>query len=233
MSQPQNQTWQTIQAELIRRISTRVWQPGDLVPKETDLAIEFGCARGTINRAMCELASAGLIDRKKKAGTRVSHNPARKARLDIPVIRLDVENRGAAYRYVLLGRQLELAPTLVADKLGLPVKTQMLHLRSLHFADNRPFLLEDRWVNPIAVPDILDVDLSKISANEWLVNNAPLTTGDITFSAANADETEAELLETSADTALFVIERSTWVTSLPVTDVRIVYAPGFQMHTRL
>jgi len=227
------QTWQNIQAEIIRRISERVWPPGSLIPKEIDLVKEFKCSRGTVNRAMRELANAGLIDRKRKAGTRVALNPVRKATLDIPVIRLDVENRGVAHKHVVLSRKILVAPILITSKLGLAVGTPLLHLRTLHFAGNQPFLFEKRWVNQSAVPDILDVDFSEISANEWLVQNAPLTTGDISFSAAGASKDEAEILGAKTGEALFVIDRSTWIGTMPVTNARLAYAPGFQMNTKL
>ena len=44
-------SWRSIHAELLRRITTREWVPGASVPSETDLAIAFGCARATVNRA--------------------------------------------------------------------------------------------------------------------------------------------------------------------------------------
>ncbi len=228
-----NHSWQSIQAEIIRRISERIWVPGELVPKETDLAKEFAVSRGTINRAMRELANAGLIDRKRKAGTRVALNPVRKATLDIPVIRLDVENRGVSHKHMVLMQKIVPAPALITGKLGLATGTRMLHLRTLHFAGNQPFLYEKRWVNQTAVPDILDVDFSQISANEWLVQNAPLTTGDISFSATNASKDEAETLGAKIGEALFLIDRSTWIGTMAVTNARLAYAPGFQMHTSL
>jgi len=227
------QTWQTIHAEILRRISTRVWQPGAQLPKDVDLAIEFGCSRSTVNRAMRELADAGLLDRRRKAGTRVALHPVRKATLDIPVVRLDIEARGCQYRHKLLDYDLGPAPLLITSKLGLERDAEMLHIPALHFSDGAPFMVEDRWVNPAAIPAILDVDFAGISANEWLVLNAPLTTGDITFCATNASAQEAEILQAKQGDALFVIERSTWVATVAVTNVRLVYAPGFKMHTQL
>jgi GntR family histidine utilization transcriptional repressor len=226
-------TWRNIQAELIRRIVERIWLPGELVPKEVELALEFGCARATVNRAMREMATAGLLNRKRKAGTRVAVNPVRKATLDISVIRPDVEGRGANYRHMLLERKISRPPLIIANKLSLAMDSKLLQLRALHFADDQPFMLENRWVNPAAFPDILDADFSDISANEWLVQNAPFTTGDISFSALNASQQEAEILCVAKGSAMFVVERTTWLGSLPITSVQMAYAPGFKMHTQL
>ncbi len=228
-----NISWQKIQAELIRRISERIWLPGELVPREIELAEEFGCARATINRAMREMANSGLLNRRRKAGTRVAINPVRKATLDIPVIRLDIESRGASYRYLLLSKKITTPPPVIANRLMLAIKTELLHLKAVHFSDDQPFVFEDRWVNPAAVPEILDVDLENKSANEWLVQNALFTSGDISFSAHNATEKEAEILGVATGAALFVVERLTWLGTLPITSVRLSYSPGFKMHTDL
>ena len=48
-------------AEVERRIYTREWQPGQSIPNEADLAVEFRCARVTVNRALRTLADAGLL----------------------------------------------------------------------------------------------------------------------------------------------------------------------------
>ncbi len=88
------QSWEAIRAEVLNRIRTRVWPPGALIPSEEALAEEFGCARATVNRALRELADAGVLERKRKAGTRVAALPVRKATLDIPVIRQEIAARG-------------------------------------------------------------------------------------------------------------------------------------------
>ena len=118
----------------MRRISNRRWQPGDLIPGEVELAEEFGCARATVNRALRELAEDGLLDRKRKAGTRVALNPVRKATVEIPVIRQDVEARGKAYSFDVLDRK-DLAPTAVLqEQYGLAHTTSLLGLWTLHRA---------------------------------------------------------------------------------------------------
>lgn len=229
MSAPAPNTWQSIEAEVLRRIHSREWQPGELIPNETDLAVEFGCARATVNRALGALASAGLLDRRRRAGTRVALNPVRRATLEIAITRREVEELGARYAYRLLSCRRGTIPAAVAAALGLPAEAEMLHVRALHLADDAPYLLEDRWVNLAAVPEILAADLSRISANEWLVHNAPYTKGDFVFTAVEAAPEDAGVLAARPGAALFVLERTTWNGSQPVTWVRLSYAPGHRM----
>lgn len=226
-------SWRSIHVELLRRISEREWAPGSVVPNEADLATEFGCARTTVHRAMRELAEAGLIDRKRKAGTRVALHPISRVVLDIPIIRLEVEQRNAQWSYGLLQQGVVGAPASIATRLGLRPDTMMLHVASVHFADNHPFLHEDRWINISAIPAVAKVDFTSVSANEWLIQNAPYTSGDISFSAGNADRPLADVLQTIAGAAIFVVDRITWDKDVPVTSVRLSYAPGYRMNTKI
>ncbi len=215
----------------MHRINSRRWRPGDLIPGEVELAEEFGCARATVNRALRELADSGLLDRKRKAGTRVALNPVRKATVEIPVIRQDVEARGKDYSFDVLDRK-ELAPSAVLQQqYGLASSTQLLGLWTLHRADTMPFAYEERWINMAVVPEIADADLATLSANEWLVRNMPLLRGEFTFSAGNATGAESHLLNCPRDAAVFVVYRSTWVVDDAITAVRLVYGPGYSMKT--
>ena len=231
MTQPV--TWQTIQNEALRRIREREWKPGEMIPHEADLAAELGCARATVNRALRELAAAGFLERRRKAGTRVALNPVRKATFDIPIIRRDVEGRGAVHGYRLLERSSAPAPAPVTTKLRLPARTRLLRVSALHLADGAPFCLEDRWVNPDAVPELETADLAAVSANEWLVQNVTLSGGGIEFFAMPADGRLADILGCAEGAALFAIDRTTWAGATPITAVRLTYAPGYRMVTAI
>lgn len=223
----------SIQNEVLRRIRSREWPPGQIIPSEVDLASEFDCARATINRALRELAQTGLLDRRRKAGTRVSLNPVRKATLDIPVTRLEIEARGSTYRHKVLESITLAAPSHIMARMNLRPRQPVLHLKTLHLADDRPFLFEDRWINIGAAAGIQTARLDTISANEWLVQNVPISSGDIALTAEPASADDAQALDVAVGAALFVIERLTFVGAVTVTQVRLAYAPGYRMTTHI
>jgi GntR family histidine utilization transcriptional repressor len=222
------QGWEDIRAEVLRRIRARDWPPGGLIPGEEALSEEFGVARATVSRALRELAEAGVLERKKRAGTRVAELPVRRARLEIPVIRLDVLGRGLAYDFKLLADRLTAAPVPVTARIGLPEGTRLRYLETLHLANGRPFVFEARWLNPAILPDP-PPDFATVSANEWLVTHVSLVSGDIAFTAEPASPREAEVLGIPPGTALLVAERTTHGTEGPVTLVRLAHAPGHRV----
>ena len=222
--------WEAIRAEVLRRIRVRDWPPGATIPNEEDLAVEFGVARATVNRALRELAVAGVLERKRRAGTRVAVLPVRKATLDIPVIRQEVEARGQGHSFRLLCQETRGIPEPVASRLGIAAGVRMIWMETLHLADGQPFVYEARWLNPAVIP--LQVpDFSKISVNEWLVAHVGYALGDIAFSASGASLREAEVMGVAAGTALFITERSTWSPEAPITAVRLAHAPGYRVQT--
>ena len=242
--------WEDIRREVLARIRSRAWPLGTLIPTEATLAQEFGVARATVNRALSELARSGVLERKRKAGTRVAALPVRKATLDIPVIRAEVEARGeaplalqreaeerglmadsTAYSLRLLRCKLAQPPVPVLARLGQDVG-DMLHVETLHLASGRGFVLEDRWLNPAILPTPLP-DFAAISANEWLVAHISYASGDISFCAEAASDAAAAALGIAQGSAVFVTERCTWAPDAPITWVRLIHAPGYRLSTVL
>lgn len=226
-------TWQAVRDAVRARIHARDWPPGAPIPNEADLAGQLGCARATVNRALRALAEEGLIERRRRAGSRVAEHPVRKATFAIPVIRREIEAHGAAYSHLLLALERDRPPAAVRERLGLRGDARLLHVETLHLADGRAHAHEDRWVNLAAVPAIAKADLSAVSANEWLVANVPYTGGDFTFAAESADAGLAAHLGCADGSALLVLERTTWNGDTPITWMRLAHAPGYRMHTKI
>lgn len=225
-------TWQSVRADALRRIRTREWPPGALIPKEAEIAEELGCARATVNRALRDLAEAGYLDRRRKGGTRVTETPVRRAVFDIAIIRQEVEQSGATYGYALLEDRMERLPGDLAARLDVAPGSRWRRVIALHSAGKRPFCLEDRWLNPQLVPSSR-AEFTASSANEWLVRNIPFTDGELSFSANKADTALASRLGCARGNAVFAVERITRTDDAAVTAVTLTYAPGYRLTTQL
>jgi len=233
VSLAQPATWQGVRAEVQRRIRTHQWAPGDPIPNEADLAVEFGCARATVNRALRDLAQAGVLERKRKAGTRVAVNPAGRAVLRIPLIRDEIAEAGLAYGYRLLGSRTACPPDPVRDRLDLAPGTQALHLTALHSGDGAPFVAEDRWINTATVPDASRADFTVQSANEWLVRAMPFAEGRIEISVVAAGSEMAAIFGCDPGAGLLRVERQTWRDGRQITVVALTYRPGHRLVSQL
>ncbi len=153
-------------------------------------------------------------------------HPVRRAVVKIPIIRHEVEASGKAYRYKLLEQNIKNPPAKIGTQ-------SCLYVRALHYTDDTPHALEERWVNQHIVPDILDADLNKISANEWLVLNTPFSSGRVGFSAANATDEQAKLLGLQPDEAVFIVNRDTWQDGAFITNAQIIYTSSYRVESYL
>jgi GntR family histidine utilization transcriptional repressor len=221
-----------VKKDIRRRIVQGVWGAGDLLPNEVDLAQEFQCARATVNRAMRELADEGLVERKRKAGTRVLSSPVRQARFHIPIVRKEIEGRGAMYRYALVNREIIDTPDWLRARLGLEQGKQVLHLTCMHYGDSSPYQYEDRWINLAALPQAAEADFDSVGPNEWLIAEVPYSDAEISFSALTAEADVARNLSCAQGDPLFLAERSTWFETRAITYVRLVFHRGYRMTTR-
>lgn len=218
---------QTTHHEIREAIRARIvagdWALGQRIPDESDFAREYGCARTTVNRAIRALADAGLVERKRKGGTRVRPLPARQAQLTIPIIREQVEATGRDYAHRVLARETATPSPDVLESLHLARAGAMMRIETLHLADAQPFALEHRWVNLAVVPGFRDADLATLSANEWLVRNVPFSNGEVALSATIADVAQAGPLVVQPGDPLFTMHRRTWLEGAAITAMTLYY----------
>ena len=215
------------------RIESGEWELGALIPRELALAEEYNCARTTINRALQALADEGVVVRKRKGGTRVCRMPVRHAKFGISILREQVEVTGSEYSHQNVVTKLKVPPKSVRAKLQTSESQEALFLQTIHLAGNSPYAYEERWVNVEAVPEILRAPLDEISVNEWLVRTVPFSSGDVIFSAENADQRVACALECQIGDALFVLDRTTWVGEKFITTIKLYYRSGYQLYSSL
>ncbi len=218
-----------VREEILRRIRDKIWTPGAAMPNETDLAAELGCARATVNRAMRELAEEGVLERKRKAGTRVASAPVRRAQLKIPLVRTEVEATGARYRYRRLSHRIMAAPTDVKPFMNVG---EVVGLTCLHLADDSPFQVEHRWISLVGVPSARSETFLDVSPNEWLVKEVPFTDVEVTFSAQTASDEVAKLMEQPLGVPVFVTERATWAEGIFITFARLHHPQSYRMTAR-
>lgn len=216
---------QRIRGDIERKIRSGKWPPGYRIPFEHELMVQYGCSRMTVNKVLTALAEAGMIERRRRAGSFVSrpHPYIEQVALDIPDIPVEVAKRGHSYRFQLLGRRLRKPRQRMAHEVEIAEGGQLLALQSLHLADEMPFALEERVVNPLAVPQALEQDFKGVVPGSWLLEHVPWTRAQHRISAAGADERQAGLLRIPPGTACLVLDRQTWRGERPVTFVRQVF----------
>ncbi|KIC36854.1 GntR family transcriptional regulator [Leisingera sp. ANG-M7] len=232
MTDKQRHSWVSIRDSIREMILNSTYGPGDKLPRDEEFAAQFGCARSTVHRAMRDLAQSGLVERRRKGGTTVRRDPVTRATLNIPITRLEVEQKGSTYGYQLIRQSVQPSSPAIMANFALPEARPMLRVEALHLADSRPYIFEDRWICLETVPEITSVDLTRESANEWLVRNRPYSRCDLRLYARPGSASDSEILQSKPGDALFVMERTTWIGEAPITSLSAVAHPGYQLLTQ-
>lgn len=208
-----------IRADIERQILSGALKPGDPIPLERELMAAYDCSRMTANKAVADLVSRGLVVRRRRAGSFVAHPPTGSTILDIPDIRLDLERRGRRYGFRLLRRTVRKARKSDADELALAGGGRLMEVNGLHEADGEPFAAERRLISLAAVPECEDADFSKTPPGTWLLQHVPWSQAEHRIFAIGAPADEAGLLGIAQGAPCLLLERRTWLKTVPVTHV--------------
>lgn len=164
-----------IKAHVLRQIEAGLWKEGDAIPSEQALATEFGVARMTVNRALRELTSERVLVRVQGSGTYVAQRKYQSTLVEIRSIAEEIQARGHAHRSELQRLERTRAGDGLAADFALGANKALFHSLVVHFENELPIQVEDRFVNPALAPDYLQLDFSKTTANEYLMRVAPLS----------------------------------------------------------
>lgn len=216
---------QKILGDLQGKILSGRLAPGTRIATEHELAEAYDCSRMTVSNVLAKLARAGLVERRRKAGTFVTRPQSQAAVLEIHDIRTEVLALGLAYRFELVSRASRRGTTADRERLGTRSPGRVVNLVVRHFAGDRVFCLEERLINVEAVSEAAQQDFRETSPGRWLLDSVPWTAAEHRIGASNASRAAASALAVKPGTACLVVERRTWRATLPVTHVRLTY-PG-------
>ena len=216
---------QRIRSEIEAKIRSGEWEPGHRAPTEAELMEQYGCSRMTVNKAMIALVEAGLIVRRKRAGSFVARPKVHAPVLNIPDIQSEIIARGETYAFRLLSRTVRAPDRDNHEEVALAAGGKLLALDGVHDAGGRPFALERRVVSLKAVPEIAGADFETHPPGAWLLEHVAWTEAESRISAVNVEAEDARLLALDEGAACLVVDRRTWREGQHVTRVRQVF-PG-------
>ena len=213
---------QRIRSDIEARIHSGDWRPGDRIPFEHELVATYGCARGTVSKALEALARAGLIERRRKAGSFVAHPLVHSAVLDVPDLPQLIASRGETYRWDRIVRRAA-RPADVSSEVE--ITAPALFVEGVHHSGAQPFGFESRLISLDAVPEAANEEFAAMPPGTWLLQHTPWTQARHRIRAVAATGAIARRLAIRPGTACLEIQRWTWRSNTPVTHVTQIF-PG-------
>ncbi len=214
-----------IKENILGLIADGELKPGDRVYSESELVSSFGVSRMTANRALRELTMEGVLTRSAGLGTFVSTRRQDVNLLQIRNIADEIADRGHRHTMKVVSADRIKADALVAPALDVETGAEVFYTLIVHFEEEEPIQIEERYVNPQAAPDYLANDFSKITPNEYLTRVAPITEFEHFVEAVKPEATARKLLGIRADQPCLRVFRRTWSGKTVVTCALLSY-PG-------
>jgi len=214
-----------VKRHILDNIRSGKWGTSTRVPSENDIVRSFGVSRMTANRALRELRDAGVLVRVAGVGSFVADQHAHAHPLKIRSIADEIRERGHAHRAEIISlERVRAAPELAAD-FSIASRSELYCSVIVHFENDRPIQLEERYVLPKLAPDYLTVDFSRTTPYDYLIRVAPLQEAQHLLRAVMPDEQTRVLLTMAPDEPCLLMIRRTW-TAGAVASLARLYYPG-------
>jgi GntR family histidine utilization transcriptional repressor len=209
IAQDSTPIFQRIKDYLMAEIAAGTWKEGEVVPSEQALVRQFGVSRMTVNRAVRELTAEQVLTRRQGSGTFVAPKKYQATLVEIRNIADEIRARGHVHRSSLRLLEAGRASELLARQFELAAGSALFHSVIVHFENEAPIQVEDRWVNPACAPLYLAQDFSVITPNAHLMAAAPLQGATYSIEALAPPREVAEMLAIDARQCCLVLKRRT------------------------
>ena len=225
IAQDSTPIFQRIKDYLLGEIAAGRWKEGDVVPSEQALVRQFGVSRMTVNRAVRELTAEQVLTRRQGSGTYVAPQKYQATLVEIRSIADEIRARGHRHRSTLELLEAARASELLAMQFDLAPSAQLFHSVIVHFENEVPIQVEDRWVNPACAPDYMAQDFSSMTPNEHLMLAAPLQSATYSIEALHAPREIADMLALEPRQCCLVLKRRTRAFGV-IASVVTMWHPG-------
>ncbi|MBF6142438.1 HTH-type transcriptional repressor YvoA [Nocardia farcinica] len=216
--------YERVKQLIVSQIKGGRWRAGDQIPSENQLVSALGLSRMTINRALRDLTAEGVLNRVMGVGTFVAPTKAASPLFEVKNIADEIQQRGHRHRTEVVfvrSEHAEIGHPVLGDALG----GNVFHSLIVHFEDDLPIQVEDRYVNPAEAPHYLEQDFTTTTPNTYLSAVAPLERGEHVVEAVLAAPEECRLLGVPRSEPCLLIRRRTWSATGLVSAARLIH-PG-------
>ncbi|PRD42005.1 histidine utilization repressor [Phyllobacterium phragmitis] len=216
--------YERVKTYVLSNIGSGKWGKHHKLPSEHDLVAALGVSRMTVHRALRELTSEGFLLRIQGVGTFVAPPKPQSALIEINNIASEIHRRGGYHlARVILLETIQPSTELLAA-FGFRKRMPVAHSVVVHYENDVPVQLEERFVNPELVPDYEKQDFETTTTYDYLQQSTPLTEVEHVISAIRADAETARLLMLEAGDPCLLLHRRTWSGVAVATVNKLTYA---------
>jgi len=203
--------YQQVRDDLVHRIASGEWGPGDAIHTEAELSLAYGISTGTLRKAIDLLVAEGVLTRSQGKGTFV-----RRPRFDSSLFRFFRFKSRSGDDVLptarITGRTIGAPPPAIRDSLALPPGAMAIRLARRRLIDGKAVLVEDIWLPKDGFEPLLDLPFDSFGdllypLYESLCKQVVATARE-TLLVEQADRAISKVLELPANSPVIHVQRT-------------------------
>ncbi|MBM7494515.1 GntR family transcriptional regulator [Micromonospora luteifusca] len=153
--------YMVIRDDLIRRIRSGEFAPGDALPGQRHLSDEYGVSLMTLRQALDELCGRGVVEQLPGKGTYVRAVPVPYSMGNLRSLADDLRAHGIEVLTRVLGRDIIPVPEDLVTRLGIPSDGEVLKLERIRVVRGAPLIHQLSYLPQPFAGLLKDVDFEE------------------------------------------------------------------------
>ncbi|ATW24773.1 GntR family transcriptional regulator [Candidatus Formimonas warabiya] len=191
------------------QITSGTLQPNQSLPPEYEIAKIYGISRPTVRQAIAELTKDGFVYTLKGKGTFVSVPQLDDISFELDDFRKEIKQRGMKLSSKLIRVEIIKSDAMLEKKIGIPLDTDCLFLKVVHFADDEPLVFEEKYFIYTKNKPILESELEGYSLSNLVSSQSSLfpAMSEKVLKVSAVNQEEAKLLNVELNSPVFLVEQ--------------------------
>lgn len=195
-----------------KEIDGGVWEIGQRLPSERDLADDYEVSRMTLRQAITLLVEEGILERRVGSGTYVaSHRVQEKMRGTTSFTEI-VRSQGKTPSSQLISYQRKTANETEIQQLQLKATDTVVRMERVRFADNVPLVFEVASIPEKLIQSFNQEDITEHFFQTLTDNGYEIGKSQQTIYAKNASERVANYLKVHKNHAVLALTQVSYFT---------------------
>jgi GntR family transcriptional regulator len=195
-----------------KKIDSGEWKPGDKIPSENDLQASYDVSRNTAQKALNELVSEGLLERKQGKGTFVSKPKIDQSLTSFYSFSKVMSNKGMSPKDIILKLDVKKVNYKFAKELHIETGEEIVTLQRVRTANGEPIIFETSYIPSVLVPGLSVIDLENDSLYDLLEKKYGITVSKAieTFEPVLTREEESMYLDIETGSPSLLLDRTAY-----------------------
>ena len=201
-------------------IANRIYPSGQSIPTELELQEKFNVSRETVRKAVNNLVSAGLVEKRKGVGTFVTHPKIIHRIGHIYGSHEEILARGMIPSTIFIEKKEIMPSDPMRQEMALGKGATVIKVKRLRFVNEEPVAILSSYLPEDLVPDLARVKFKNDSLYKTLeeVYHLTLSEGDEIIEAGAIRSKDADLLRTRKKAPILVVRRLTYLDNARVIE---------------